>query len=256
VATGHDSRKPRGGPGSPGTRRTAVLFRTRLLCLVLLCVASGAAPARAAAERQDLDAVRAAAEAFVLERLGGDAGGTTVTTGRLDPRLRLAPCPRPLEAFAVAGDRLRGNTSVGVQCPQAWRLYVPVKVETLRTVLALRSPLRRGTLIAAEALDRVRVDTARLTRGFYTDPAAVVGHRLRRSAAAGTVLTPALVEEPPVIRRGQRVSLLSSGTGIAVRAPGEALADARIGQRVRVKNLSSGKVVEGVARDAGAVEVD
>ena len=69
------------------------------------------------------------------------------------------------------------------------------------------------------------------------------------------MLTPSLVAEPPVIRRGQRVSLVSSGTGIAVRAPGEALAEARTGQRLRVKNLSSGKVVEGIALSSGSVEV-
>ncbi|MHA7816872.1 MAG: flagellar basal body P-ring formation chaperone FlgA [Pseudohaliea sp.] len=233
---------------APGTRG---LSRAVLALLLALAAAGGATQP----PRQPLDEIRAAAEAFVLERLPGDRSDTTATAGRLDPRLRLARCDQPLEAFAAAGNRLRGNTSVGVACPGAWRLYVPVKVETLRTVLALRRPLRRGETITAEDLDTVRMDTARLTRDYYTEPAAVVGHTLKRSAAGGTVLTSALVEEPPVIRRGQRVSLVSSASGIAVRAPGEALADARAGQRVRVRNLSSGKIVEGMALRSGGVKV-
>lgn len=214
------------------------------------------APAGLTAEaRQPLVDIQAAAEAFVLQRLGTDSSGTTASAGRLDPRLRLARCKVPLQAFAVAGDRLRGNTSVGVQCPGGWRLYVPVKVETLATILTLKHPMERGKVLAPDDLEVVRMDTGRLMHGYFTDVSAVVGNTLKRSAAGGTVLTHALVREPPVIVHGQRVALVSSATGIAVQAPGEALSDARIGDRLRVRNLSSGKVVEGVARGNGRVEV-
>ncbi len=205
--------------------------------------------------RQALDDIRATAEAFVLKRLGGNANGTTASAGGLDPRLRLAQCQKPLVAFAVAGDRLKGNTSVGVQCPGSWRLYVPVKVETLRPVLALRHSLDRGKILGPDDLEFVTVDTGRLIRGYYAELDSVAGHTLKRSAAAGTILTHALVQEPPVIQRGQRVSLVSSGSGIAVQAPGEALADAKIGDRLHVRNLSSGKTVQGIARSSGTVEV-
>jgi flagella basal body P-ring formation protein FlgA len=69
------------------------------------------------------------------------------------------------------------------------------------------------------------------------------------------VLTPALVHRPPAIARGDRITLVSNGGGVSVSAPGEALADARRGERLSVRNLSSGKVVEGVVRDQGVVEV-
>jgi flagella basal body P-ring formation protein FlgA len=49
---------------------------------------------------------------------------------------------------------------------------------------------------------------------------------------------------------------LASGTGgIEVRAPGRALADASANQRLRVQNLDSLKVVEGVAESTGVVRV-
>ena len=224
--------------------------RTLALCLLL------ASPAGYPDQTlQPLADIRATAEAFVLTRLGDRGAGTTATAGRLDPRLRLARCQQPLEAFAVAGDRLSGNTSVGVQCPGGWRLYVPVKVETLRQVLALKHALERGSTLTPDDLDQVLVDTGRLVHGYYTDMAAVTGYALKRSAASGTLLTHALVEEPPVIARGQRVALIAGGTGIAVQAPGEALADARMGERLRVKNLSSGKVLEGIVRGPGSVEI-
>jgi flagellar basal body P-ring formation protein FlgA len=58
-----------------------------------------------------------------------------------------------------------------------------------------------------------------------------------------------------LIRRGQNVTLAASSAGIEVRAPGLALADAAAHQRVRVQNLYSLKVVEGVADTDGVVRV-
>jgi flagella basal body P-ring formation protein FlgA len=51
------------------------------------------------------------------------------------------------------------------------------------------------------------------------------------------------------------VVLAARAGGLEVRAPGIALADAGAEQRVRVRNLNSLKIVEGVADTAGVVRV-
>ena len=52
------------------------------------------------------------------------------------------------------------------------------------------------------------------------------------------------------------MTLAASRPGIEVRAPGLALADASANQRVRVQNLNSLKIVEGVADTEGVVRVN
>lgn len=49
--------------------------------------------------------------------------------------------------------------------------------------------------------------------------------------------------------------LTAALAGIEVRAPGKALADATADQRVRVQNLHSLKVIEGIAESPGVVRV-
>jgi flagella basal body P-ring formation protein FlgA len=58
-----------------------------------------------------------------------------------------------------------------------------------------------------------------------------------------------------LIHRGQDVTLYASAGGFEVRAPGRALSDATPRQRLRVQNLESLKVVEGVAESDGVVRV-
>jgi flagella basal body P-ring formation protein FlgA len=64
------------------------------------------------------------------------------------------------------------------------------------------------------------------------------------------------LQADPVIRRGEVVTLVTSSGSFEVRAPGRALADAAAGERTRIQNLSSQKVVEGRVERSGAVRVD
>jgi flagella basal body P-ring formation protein FlgA len=49
--------------------------------------------------------------------------------------------------------------------------------------------------------------------------------------------------------------LLADLGGMSVRMAGRALSDGLMNQRVRVQNLSSGKIVEGIARSEQIVEI-
>ena len=229
----------------------------RLLTIVALGAVLAGATAQAEMEIQPLDSIRDAAEAFVLGQVREHPGTTMVEAGRLDPRLRLQRCEEPLEAFAVAGQRTSGNTSVGIRCasPRPWTIYVPVRVAREQTVVILTRSLQRDARLEPDVMTLVKRDTTSLGFGYFTDLAEVEGLTLRRAAAAGTVLSPTLVAIPPTIRRGEQVTLIAQRAGIAIRAPGRAMADARAGETLRVRNLSSDRVVEGVVRGPGEVEV-
>lgn len=222
--------------------------------LVVLLIGSAVAED---ADIQSLASIRSAAEAFVLDQLGTDQPGVAAEAGRLDPRLRLAACDQPLETFSAAGSRMGSNTSVGVRCDgsRPWRIYVPVKVSRETEVAVLARSLARGASLDAEAIRMQRMDTTTLGFGYYEAADRVIGQTLRRAAAAGTVITPALVAVPPTIRKDEQVTLVAQRSGIAIRAPGRAMADARLGDLIRVRNLSSERVVEGVVRGPGEVVV-
>ena len=51
------------------------------------------------------------------------------------------------------------------------------------------------------------------------------------------------------------VTLLADAGGVSVRMAGRALSDGLMNQRVKVQNLSSGKIVEGIARSEQVVEI-
>ncbi len=186
-----------------------------------------------------------------------EAWEITVRPGRLDSRLRLRACEQGLEAFLAPGSRMLGSSTVGVRCngPVNWTLYVPVEIVVLGEVLVLTQSLPRGTMLQLSHLRLERHDLSQLTRGYLTDKQATEHMVLRRALQVGTVLAPSMVEPPRLVQRGQRVILLAETDNVSVRMEGEALNHGVRGDRVRVRNLSSLRIVEGVVLSYGVVGV-
>ncbi len=206
---------------------------------------------------QSLETIRATAESFVMEQMGNESADVEVRASRLDPRLRLAQCDQALDAFNAAGSQLGGNASIGVRCDgsRPWKIYVPVRVTREVEVAVLSKSLPRGATLTEDSIRTRRMDTTTLSFGYYSDVGALSGQKLRRAAASGTVITPDLVAIPPTVRKDEQVTLIAQSRGIAIRAPGRAMADAQVGDLIQVRNLSSERVVEGRVRGPGEVVV-
>ena len=83
----------------------------------------------------------------------------------------------------------------------------------------------------------------------------MLGKVLTRSGSAGQILHPALLAGSVAVRRGQQVILLANSGGVLVRMTGTAVVDGDVGERIQVRNSSSTRIVEGVVREDGTVEI-
>lgn len=207
---------------------------------------------------ESLESIQSAAESYVRAQLPETRGKYYVTASRLDARLRLADCAEKLDAFVANNGSVQPRTTVGVRCPDAggWTIYVPVAVEVEAQVLVLRRPLARRARI--EALD-VELQVRRLpgiSTNFLNDISTLQGRRLRRALSAGTPLTSDVLDRDVLVQRGQSVTLIAANSGIEIRAQGRALTDGSEQDRIRVQNVNSLKVVEGIVENAGTVRVD
>ncbi len=209
------------------------------------------------ASTQPLPAIQAAAEEFVRAHLPDGSAKHFVTASDLDPRLRLHMCKVPLEAFSPHTNSFAARVTIGVRCPgdAPWTVYVPVAIETEVSVLVLRRALaRRARVTLADVEPQVR-RLPGTAANFITDTASLQGHRLRRALPAGSALTADTLAPDILVRRGQQVTLIAQSGGVEIRARGQALTEGAAHDRVRVQNVSSLKVVEGVVESDSVVRV-
>ena len=201
--------------------------------------------------------IQATAESHVLGLTRDANNRTTVRAGSLDPRHRLPHCDRDLESFMRQGSAIGSRTVVGVQCrgSRPWKIFVPVEVVVLAEVFTAKHTLPRGHLITADDLAVAERDVSRMMNGYLTSTEALVGQRLKQSVIAGRVVTPAMLEADRIVKRGQTVTLIASQGGLKVSMTGKALSDGSLNQRIRVENVNSGRVVEGIVRSTEHVEI-
>jgi flagella basal body P-ring formation protein FlgA len=233
---------------------TDAMRRSALACLLFI---AGSGVAAASTDTQPLDELVAAAEREALRLAAVDADtGARAVAKPPDPRLRLPRCRGALTARSSAAAPRGARLSIAVGCPiPAWQVYVAVTLHApTRVVVAARPLAARSTITGADITVQDR-DLADLPAGFETDPAAVVGSTLLRPLAQGEPVERNQLQAPTLVARGQEVTLFWQTAGLRVSVRGEALAAAAAEDRVRVRNLSSGRDVEGIVRGQGLVEV-
>jgi flagella basal body P-ring formation protein FlgA len=216
-------------------------------------------PLAAAAEDgvQSHDSIREAARGHVLENADDFAVSPRVEVGNLDSRLRLVACDEPLQTYDSPNGLNGGRGVVGVRCngSNPWKIYVPVKVALMESVVVSRRPLVRGQSLQADDVALSEVDVSRLHKAYFTRVEDVVGLRSKRAVSAGSTLHAGLLQREKLVKRGAQVEIVAVGDGLQVRMQGKALADGGRGDRIKVKNLNSGRVITGTVAAAGMIRV-
>ncbi len=238
--------------------RTDILNRPAIALLATLSIVIAASPRIVAADAVEAPGnILATARVFLEEQLAAQDARTELRLGGVDTRLRLPACDLPLQGFLPPGGKLGGNTSVGVECrgTRPWKLYVQAYVGMFRTVAVASGYLAAGTVLNADNVRMEERDVTASGYGYLTDLEPLQGMIVKQPLQDGRVIPPQAVGKARLIRRGDSVVLLSRNGGIEVRMNGSAMMDGTEGDRIKVRNAKSKRVVEGRVEAPGLVMV-
>ena len=233
------------------------------LALVLMGGAGAAEVAPAAPVRhppppswEPAQALRAAAEDFVRSHLPAGSGRARVRLRAQLPAARFRRCaPGQLVAQAFGDANPYGAQTVQLRCrgPQAWSVYLPVRVDWPQQVVVAAHALAAGHALRASDLQVLQRNRDALPPGSLHSEAQAEGRVLTVGVAAGQGITRGMLAGRTLIHNGQSVALIAEGQGIRLVALGVALQDGSRGQTVLVRNAQSGRVVSGVVDRRGDV---
>jgi flagella basal body P-ring formation protein FlgA len=134
--------------------------------------------------------------------------------------------------------------------------YVSFRVYEKRTVFYTKKALSKGSAVSAEDLGSKETYISENELIYPKELRDVVGKVLRKDVAPGAVLTMLILDSPQVIRRGETVTIVGENKQLVVRTKGKAEDNGRVGEKIRVKNLSSDREVVGRVADNGTVIVE
>ncbi len=219
-------------------------------------LAAGAAQADDA-QLQDVGPFEALAKSQAAQQFPPLTDRQRFVVGPIDTRLKLVRCSLPVTASVSPGQHMRDRVMVELRCPgtPAWHIYVPVRIVGTATVTLAARAIVTGAVLTAKDVRTEQRDVSELPPGYMDDPTVAIGLTASRPISSGAVITNQYLVAAKAVQRGQEVTLITDIGPMSVRMAGRALSDGFMNQRVKVENLSSGKIVEGIARSTQVVEI-
>jgi len=241
-------------------RHSASVFPGTFVAIALLFAASLAASADGTVKTSPwhpTDDIVQTAEDFLREKLGRSDPRLSLQAGWLCPRVQMPRCSEPLNGFLRRGTKISSRTVVGVRCEggSPWKMYIAVDVMVRESVLIAARTLPSGHVVTAEDVRAEERDVSSMIGGYLSSPEELVGQRLKHQLIAGRVITPSMLQADLMIRRGQSVTIRVRSDSLNIRMSGKALTDGAANQRIKVENLTSRRIVEGLVRSPEHVEV-
>ena len=136
------------------------------------------------------------------------------------------------------------------------RVWATATIEMFATVVVTQKPLGRHKPITEDDIEMQKLDLAKLPFSAITDPNAVLGKRTKRAIGAKTVVSAAMIELPPLVKRGDVVVIIAESSGLKITALGQVKKKGRLGERIPVINFDSKKILYAQVLDANTVKVE
>jgi len=210
-----------------------------------------------AAEMQDIAQLEALAKSEAAVQFPPLTERQRFLVGPIQPNLRLDRCNLPVKPIVGPGKHMRDRVLVELRCTgtPSWHIYVPVRIVGTSTVTIAARAIVLGSVLTDKDVRTEQRDISELPPGYIDDPTVAVGLTAGRPISSGAVITNQYLLAAKAVLRGQAVTLVADLGAMSVRMAGRALSDGLMNQRVKVENLSSGKIVEGIARSEQVVEI-
>jgi flagella basal body P-ring formation protein FlgA len=163
------------------------------------------------------------------------------------------------EISQLSYDPARGNftAQIGIVLPDqpAAQIHLSGSVIAMQQSLVAARRLSAGSILTSADVAPMRVRAALLHGAAPLSPGSAVGRTLRHDMAAGAPIGSADVAKTLVVQRGDRVRMSLVSDGLALTAQGIAAEAGARGDRIRIENPVSHRMVDGEVIGADEIRV-
>jgi flagella basal body P-ring formation protein FlgA len=243
------------------TKQYGILLVASLL-LLLMCTCSAWANQHhgRGGQRLEPERIRSAVRRHIQRHAPWDTEQMTIKKIHFNRPVHLPPGKVGIQVTASKHTDWLGavgfSVDVMVNGKKEAAVTVPVKIEVWSDVILTTKPLGRYQPIGRGDVQVKKMDLARVPSNVIVEIEQVVGSRTNRRIAANCILRQDHVEMPPIVKRGDLVSVVAESACLKISIKAMAKEDGRIGDRIKVVNLRSKKGIYALVVDDHTVRVE
>lgn len=199
--------------------------------------------------------LEAGAEDFVRENIILEENETLeLQTSKINDNKIIPICEGELK-YSIASGKIRKNNTIKAQCHSAttpWSIYIVVRAYVKTPFVTVTNDIPKGAIFTEKDLTISYIDKT-LDRGFhFTDPALLVGIKTKRNIKPGQ---PIQKNQVCVVCNGSLVTIEASNSLVSVKTDGEALQDGSFNDKIKVRNLKTGKIIQATVVNSSLVRI-
>ncbi len=214
------------------------------------------------------ETVRNAVQEYVNARVESERADDIAEQERVEVRPRwqgdilfdeVAAGPFDLKVAPLSDKPFRGPTLVRVEISQGHTmlraLTVTVDTRFYRPVVVTSRTVRRGGQLTPDMVELAERDITSLKHGYFTAYEELAQLQVSRPIGAGDIVSRSHVKPIPLVHRGDEIVMSVVSRYMQLATFGLALQDGAEGERIRVKNKESGKILYGFVNEDGSVRI-
>ena len=128
-------------------------------------------------------------------------------------------------------------------------------IDRFEDIVCTSRPLTRNQVISRKDILLFARNVSKIKDTYYTRIEDVIGKQIQRKAGNGEIIFSSMIEIPPLISKGDKVTIIAESRSLLIKTTGIALSDGYAGEQVRVKNTMSNKVIQANVIDQNTVKV-
>ncbi len=209
------------------------------------------------ATQEEADFLTNVAKQYMLAQFNdqSDDKKYVIKVGRIDANRNYGgKCSGYLTA-EIAGNEIKKNNTVRITCSRKdnpYRINVNVTVNILRRITVASANIPRGSVITRDMLDETFVSENANMASLVTDESLILGSKTRKDIRAGEAIK---ISDFCLIAKGDVVTVIAQSKNLSIKTQGIALEEGRLNEQIQIKNVKTQKVIVGIVRGPGVVEV-
>lgn len=178
----------------------------------------------------------------------------SVQISSIDPRVVIKPCLSELSANIPEFHNGR-NVNIEISCSDSkpWRLYIPSRISIKSPVVVALSAIDKGSVLTHDNIGLKYIDEKRIRGERITDSNLLMGAKSKRTLSMGTAITRKNI---CLVCKGDNVTIEAKSTSLSIKTDGISMSSGHIGDKVKVKNERSGKMVNAKVSGLNKVEIN
>jgi len=129
-------------------------------------------------------------------------------------------------------------------------------VDVFEELVCASRNLSKGEIIGQDDIFLKRKNTSKRSPKVLTDMRGALGLMAKHNIRKNTFIKEWMVERPPVVNKGDVVTILAELGGLRVTVPGRTLEKGHLGESIRVQNVMSLKKIYARVVNSNVVRVD